>query len=397
MYLDENFHIKESWGSTNQQLDKELNIHQVSDVDFIWKNNQHQQNHQDVFFSIWRATKIDGYFNPGDIISSSHATPGVGFLLKGNPKSTLDHFKLPDSYDIVFVSEDIGFIDSYKDSLCCIWKLNCPPSYVALGFVAKVNCTEPEMGDAYCVHNSLTSTIENWDEKFHGASLDFMNTGSLNQARINDNQFNMLQMGAYMNWNHLNTEFMNIPVNRNNPSVTYAINRSSGNFWTEKPILYTTISDVAYDFNNMEMKANPTELNSAFLENYSHIPQTVTRTLSYTDETSSHFDMGTTIEEGLNVEVEVSIVIPKIEWQIDIGTAVSTSTSEGWENGKASVTSQTKSITAAMEIPDSHKLKVVVVANQFETNVPYSATLTKKFYDGSSEKVKISGMFKGSV
>ena len=396
MYLEENFHVKESWGSTNQQLNKELNVHQVSDVDLIWKNNQRQTNHQDVFFSIWRAMKIKGYFNPGDIISPGHASPGVGFLLKGNPKSTLNHFKLPDSYDIVFDSEDIGFIDS----LCCIWKLNCPPSYVALGFVAKVNCTEPEMGDAYCVHHSLTSNIENWDDRFYGASPNKINWGELRQARVNNGQFDMLQMGAYMNWNYQN-EYMNIPVNRNNPSVTYAINRSSGNFWTEKPILYTTIGDVTYDFNNMAVKANPTELNSAFLENYSHIPQTVTRTLSYTDEKSFEFDMGHSIAEGINVEVEISIEIPipstTITLEIGIETAVSYSTSTSWENGKAAIASQTKSITAAMEIPDSHKMEVVVVANKFETTVPYSATLTKKFYDGTSEKMKISGNFKGSV
>ena len=395
MYLNENFHIKESWGSTNQQLNKELNIHQVSDVDLLWKNDQvfWQQNHQDVEFSIWRAMKIDGYFNPGDIITSGHSSPGVGFLLRSNPKSTLDHFKLPDSYDIVFVSEDIAFIDSS----CCIWKLNCPPSYVALGFVAKENCTEPEMGDAYCVHHSLTSTIENWDEKFFGGNTNLINTGSLNQAKVNDNQFDMLQMGAYMNWDNKNTKHMSIKVFRNNPPVTYAVNRASGNFWTEKPILYTTIDDVTYDFNNMEVKANPTELNSAFLENYSHIPQTVTRTLSYTEESAFEFDMGENVEVGLNVEVAVEITIPKIEIKIGVDTAVSTSYHDGWENGKASVTSETKSITAAMEIPDSHKLEVIVVANKYETNVPYSATLTKKYYDGSFEKMKISGMFKGSV
>ena len=147
----------------------------------------------------------------------------------------------------------------------------------------------------------------------------------------------------------------------------------------------------------MAVKANPTELNSASLENYSHIPQTVTRTLSYTDERSFEFDMGQSVTSGFNVDVEVEIQIPTISTQIDINTAVSTSFSKGWENGKAFVDSETKAITAAMEIPDNHKLEVVVVANQFETNVPYSATLTKKFYDGSSEKVKISGTFKGSV
>ena len=35
------------------------------------------------------------------------------------------------------------------------------------------------------------------------------------------------------------------------------------------------------------------------------------------------------------------------------------------------------------------------MANKYTTKVPYSATLTKRFYDGSSQKQKISGVFKG--
>ena len=59
------------------------------------------------------------------------------------------------------------------------------------------------------------------------------------------------------------------------------------------------------------------------------------------------------------------------------------------------VKSTTKSITAAMEIPDSHKMEVVIVANKYKTTVPYSATLTKRFYDGSKSKQLISGEYVG--
>ena len=67
----------------------------------------------------------------------------------------------------------------------------------------------------------------------------------------------------------------------------------------------------------------------------------------------------------------------------------------GTQKGKESVESVTKSITAAMEIPDYHRMEVVIVAQQYKTTVPYSATLTKKFYDGSKSKQIISGMYKG--
>ena len=63
--------------------------------------------------------------------------------------------------------------------------------------------------------------------------------------------------------------------------------------------------------------------------------------------------------------------------------------------GSDNVESTTKSITAAMEIPDSHKMTVTIVANKWKTTVPYSATLTKTFYDGSKSKHLISGIYKG--
>lgn len=68
---------------------------------------------------------------------------------------------------------------------------------------------------------------------------------------------------------------------------------------------------------------------------------------------------------------------------------------EGFSSGESTTESTTKSITAAMEIPDSHKMTVAIVANKYKTNVPYTATLEKRFYDGTKTKQKISGMFKG--
>ena len=67
----------------------------------------------------------------------------------------------------------------------------------------------------------------------------------------------------------------------------------------------------------------------------------------------------------------------------------------GFSAGESETESTTKSITAAMEIPDSHKMTVAIVANKYKTNVPYTATLEKRFYDGTKTKQKISGMFKG--
>ena len=75
----------------------------------------------------------------------------------GNPHSALTHFKLPNSFDLVFQSEKLG--DPYP---VCIWSLQCPVNYVPLGHVATKNCAEPTLGDAHCVLASLTEQIEEW-------------------------------------------------------------------------------------------------------------------------------------------------------------------------------------------------------------------------------------------
>ena len=80
MYLDDNVHVKESWGSANTGDPKEINVHQVPDVELIWDNRRIMNGKP---MSIWKTQQIQGYFNPGHIAVYGHSSPGVGFLLKG--------------------------------------------------------------------------------------------------------------------------------------------------------------------------------------------------------------------------------------------------------------------------------------------------------------------------
>ena len=140
-------------------------------------------------------------------------------------------------------------------------------------------------------------------------------------------------MGAYANYDLKSTKLPSIATKNYEPSQIYAIKRSAGFLVTEKPVLSTVLADVMYDFNNMEKKAEPTEMNSALLENYSHIPQTVVRTISYTEERASSFDFGTSVEAGVAVEVGLGIPIPIIASKIDINVAVTVTATAGFEAG----------------------------------------------------------------
>ena len=113
------------------------------------------------------------------------------------------------------------------------------------------------------------------------------------------------------------------------------------------------------------------------------------------DEISFEFEMGEEVEIGLSVEVEVGIPIPIVKIDLNINTAIETTYTNSFTTGETASSATEKSISASMEIQDGHKMEVSVIGNRYQTNVPYSATLTKKFYDGSSSKQKISGEYKG--
>ena len=58
----------------------------------------------------------------------------------------------------------MGTSDSMPDLAdVCIWAPRCPPNYVAVGSVATKDCTQPELGDAYCVLASLAEKINKWE------------------------------------------------------------------------------------------------------------------------------------------------------------------------------------------------------------------------------------------
>ena len=297
MDLDANIHVRELSGTVNNDEPREINIYQVPDVELIWKGT----NDQNKQISFWKTQKISGYFSPGVIAVKGHEDPGIGFLLKANPRSAVAHFKLPESYDLVFKGSDVGL----TGPPLCVWALKCPPLYVTVGMLTTVDCQEPSIGDAYCVLAEFTDKIKEWQPFW--SKDNSKNQGFVQKAKPTADLFDIMSIGAFVNFDYKNLGKNSI---KENPLEIYAIKRSEGFYWTEKPVISTKISEITYDLENMEKTADPVEMNTATLENYSHIPQTVTRTISYTEEKTFSFDMGASVESGLSVEVEVGFSIP---------------------------------------------------------------------------------------
>ena len=112
MDLDASIHVRELSGTMNNGEPREINIYQVPDVELIWKgvNDENKQ------ISFWKTQQISGYFNPGVIAVKGHSSPGIGFLLKANPRSAVAHFKLPESYDLVLQGSDLGQVRKTLES-----------------------------------------------------------------------------------------------------------------------------------------------------------------------------------------------------------------------------------------------------------------------------------------
>ena len=92
----------------------------------------------------------------------------------------------------------------------------------------------------------------------------------IGEAEPPSDTYDMLSMGAYENFQRQSFQY-------SKPIGIFAIKKSEGHYWTEKPILRTEISDIIYDFTNMNKKTSASRIDQVELENYSHIPQVVTR------------------------------------------------------------------------------------------------------------------------
>ena len=70
-------------------------------------------------------------------------------MTSADPRSSVETpFKLPFSYNLIWESEGLGKADTKHIR---VWSLNCPPDYVAVGYIATKAPEYPAEGDIYCV------------------------------------------------------------------------------------------------------------------------------------------------------------------------------------------------------------------------------------------------------
>ena len=70
------------------------------------------------------------------------------FVYRRMSSSVETPFKLPFSYNLIWESTGLG---TGKSENISVWSLNCPPDYVAVGYITTVAPKYPAEGDIYCV------------------------------------------------------------------------------------------------------------------------------------------------------------------------------------------------------------------------------------------------------
>ena len=76
------------------------------------------------------------------------STLTYAFMYRRHASSSISPFKLPYSYNLIWDSSGTRNTNPKKIR---VWSLNCPPDYVALGYVTTTAPNYPKRGDIYCV------------------------------------------------------------------------------------------------------------------------------------------------------------------------------------------------------------------------------------------------------
>jgi len=360
--------VRDVWALSPSD-DKPLNLYEVEDLKFIW-NDAGSGASESV--SIWRAESKAGYYPLGDIAVASYSKPKIGFLLKPKDVNS-DSVRPPVSY--VKIWNDAG---SGADKDVQLWRVNCPAGYVSLGSVA-TDGSEPQLGDVYCVKMSDTSygSAENWGYIWRdynsGANADV----SIYEALATDsNQQSVRGFGAVAKHDY--------------PRPPYLLKKDSHNYWAEKPIAKIILNNVRYDLSKEKEQKAPSRIGSTELINYSDLQQKVTRNIGYSTTESSSFSFSQSIQVGVKLEINAGIPL--------VGgakTTVSVSATSTFGTGSTKSETTSDSIAAWINVKAKSKINAVITGTEYKSDIPFTATITKVYYDETRGTAQITGVYKG--
>ena len=137
------------------------------------------------------------------------------------------------------------------------------------------------------------------------------------------------------------------------------------NYFTEKPISRILVTNIKYDTDKATYEKSPPEnLQTMSVENHSHIPQNVAKTIEYTTTKSKSHSFGSSIAFGTSMKIFSKELKPGggVKVEVNIEKSINMEFSES--HGEEEVTEETDSIEIGMEVQWKSRMNVTIIAEK---------------------------------
>ena len=346
----------------------------------------------DSSFSVWRPIEKEGYNTVTHHISRGIEKPGIGFILR---TSDSINFAMPESF-IHIRRLALGLNETDQPSHAYVYSAVCPANYVALG-AAITTGGFPKPGEFYCVLGKHATPIMSENIK-PSASVNLAIIEALPYATRICPKCEM-QQGINAIFPAGGSAQRDVLKNANILPISpiSILKTEEINYFTEKPISEIIVTGINYEMNKANYDRKPPEnINTLTVINHSHIPQNIAKTVEYTTTESSSYSFGAGISVGTTMKIfEHKIEAEDSSYSIEVNIDKTTTFESTLSYGTDKVEETTDTIEVGMEVQWNSTMTATIIAEKFTSTIPFTATLKKIYYDGTTGTGKSGGIFKG--
>ena len=372
-YMLNNGHedVKEVWNVTNPPK-MPLDVYEVpTQLEVVWDNSG-LGNTRHQHLRILRATSDpeNGYYSVSDVAVPNWLSSQMAFLIKTTDKHS-DAFAVPLAYNKIWSCNK-------GDKYIQVWRPSCPADYVYLGFVATTTPDTPEPGKIYCIRSDYVTygaKKDNFKRIYQGNECRWVQFFQSRSSK--EDQQGLCAMYARQSENLL-------PIN------PYFLKVGTFNYIAEKPVIKVEIYGVEYDMDNEEKVVNPESLVVTYVINESSKEQVCTRKIEFQTTKTTSFTFSNSVSWGITTSVEADIPLFAKET-----TTIGSSAEIGFDSGEEYSESYLDSISAQILVPSMKKTMATISGRKYRSDIPYTATVKKTYFDGDTSISKVAGLFRG--
>ena len=439
---DENI-VKMSYAS-GTELETEIDVFEVRNLTEIVRFGDTEEL-KDTEARIWNIPKKEGLF-PIGMVMTEGKEESFGLVIKPKNEYVLS---IPWSYNYIFGKE--GYTPDGAHTIVHFWTANCPPKFVGLGAaVTKSAEHPPATGTHYCIHESFAVRAL----KGHLRKKIFENfyeIQSVDYAKLlgmsGQGEGTMAVKGVFPgDWEDQNRK----PI-----GPLYLLDERRCSYHAEKPIEQIIVTDVKYELDKVqtEMK-DPAILNTVSVINKSGTLQKVTQEIAYSKKTMETFSWKHSLTAKLTGSIGMKPVAGLMKnhglkkknsfgmnsFQVQEEESVTESLfspitlldfggwgaekianraqkftpkdadgnlpvtvklenyaalTRWWKDTETTVTTETDVATADLVLGPKTKVQVSVVSNRYTVDCPFTMTMKKIYFDGTTSIETTEGTFNG--